>query len=414
MIKKKIIVWGNGKYYQNRKTMIAKSFYEIIAFVHGDCKFWGESYEGKCIIAPNELCQIKYDYVVVAVKNKTLILEKLDQLNVPPNKVIDINELDSCRIEWLYPGYVDHTRISVNTYFFDFPNVGDSLNMFLMEKIFNVKIKKSNVADADMLGIGSLLEDIFESKNDVKEEVAYTCDKPLYIWGTGAAYDEEHWNYEKLKREIQVVAVRGEKTKKILERALGANIQCVLADPGLLVSGLIPHQMTQYELGIIPHHSEGNNTIFNQIKQKYENSIIIDVTKNPIEVICAIAKCKQIISTSLHGLIIADAFGIPNLWCKCSEALLGGEFKFRDYYSAYGIEIDPYVLNEESILKIGSIREQYRVSCRSVEEKKIELKKAFRYIVEHLAGYPIKNEEKDLVSGNGTVAGKKQRVSNNL
>jgi pyruvyltransferase len=35
----------------------------------------------------------------------------------------------------------------------------------------------------------------------------------------------------------------------------------------------------------------------------------------------------------LHGLILADAYGVPNVWAKFSDRLVGGDWKFRDYYS---------------------------------------------------------------------------------
>jgi hypothetical protein len=37
----------------------------------------------------------------------------------------------------------------------------------------------------------------------------------------------------------------------------------------------------------------------------------------------------------MHGLIVADSFGIPNMRVIASESLMGGDYKFRDYYSAF-------------------------------------------------------------------------------
>lgn len=43
----------------------------------------------------------------------------------------------------------------------------------------------------------------------------------------------------------------------------------------------------------------------------------------------------------MHGLIVSDAFGIPNRHMLVTEKVEGGTFKFRDYYSAY--DNYPYV-----------------------------------------------------------------------
>lgn len=45
--------------------------------------------------------------------------------------------------------------------------------------------------------------------------------------------------------------------------------------------------------------------------------------------------CKCILSSSLHGLIFADALGIPNRRIVLSDEIIGGDLKFDDYYSVY-------------------------------------------------------------------------------
>ena len=39
----------------------------------------------------------------------------------------------------------------------------------------------------------------------------------------------------------------------------------------------------------------------------------------------------------MHGLILAEAYGIPTCRVVFSEKILGGDFKFYDYYSGVGI-----------------------------------------------------------------------------
>jgi hypothetical protein len=48
-----------------------------------------------------------------------------------------------------------------------------------------------------------------------------------------------------------------------------------------------------------------------------------------------------VISSSLHGLIVADSLGIPNVWLRLSPDVLGGDYKFKDYYSVFGLAPEP-------------------------------------------------------------------------
>jgi hypothetical protein len=49
-----------------------------------------------------------------------------------------------------------------------------------------------------------------------------------------------------------------------------------------------------------------------------------------------IASCDFVVSSSLHGLIAADAFGIPNVWVRWSDRVAGGSWKFLDYFRSVG------------------------------------------------------------------------------
>jgi pyruvyltransferase len=55
------------------------------------------------------------------------------------------------------------------------------------------------------------------------------------------------------------------------------------------------------------------------------------------DVVNEILSCEYIISSSLHGLIVSEAYSIPNLWIKVSDKIRGGEFKYQDYFQSIGI-----------------------------------------------------------------------------
>jgi hypothetical protein len=69
--------------------------------------------------------------------------------------------------------------------------------------------------------------------------------------------------------------------------------------------------------------------------------LALDPGGDPIEMVYDAAHCERIVSSSLHGLILADALGIPTMWDPWPTDHASG-FKFRDYASAYGERIEPY------------------------------------------------------------------------
>jgi pyruvyltransferase len=67
---------------------------------------------------------------------------------------------------------------------------------------------------------------------------------------------------------------------------------------------------------------------------------------SPIEeVIDLVLQSERIVSSSLHGLIVADAYGIPSRWIKISDRILGDGTKYMDYYSSIGYDIGTKVFD---------------------------------------------------------------------
>ncbi len=63
---------------------------------------------------------------------------------------------------------------------------------------------------------------------------------------------------------------------------------------------------------------------------------MIDVERPCGEVCAEISACARILSSSLHGLVVADSYGIPNARLVLSNQIIGGDFKFRDYALGIG------------------------------------------------------------------------------
>jgi len=152
-----------------------------------------------------------------------------------------------------------------------------------------------------------------------------------WIWGSGFISESG----KIIKKPRGVLAVRGPLTRnKLLEQG----IECppIYGDPALLCSLLYkPNVNKRYKLGIIPHYID----IFDPLLNRFRNEsglIIIDIESGIKDVIDHINECDFIASSSLHGLIISDAYGIPSTWIKISDRIVGSDFKFEDYFASIG------------------------------------------------------------------------------
>lgn len=216
-------------------------------------------------------------------------------------------------------------------------NFGDAINPILISKLFN-----SDVVWVDykyfpfkyLIAIGSVLQ---------------KSNKNSFIWGSGFISDSSIC-YEKPSK---VFAVRGPKTRKKL---LDLGIPCpeVYGDPALLLPKIYtPKNSKKYKLGIIPHYVDKDNTLLDKFKEN-DDVLIIDI-KNPnhFEFIDLLYSCEKIASSSLHGLIVSDAYKIPSLWIELSNNVKGNGFKFLDYFESVGrVEKESYKLNEDLTLDI--------------------------------------------------------------
>jgi pyruvyltransferase len=144
------------------------------------------------------------------------------------------------------------------------------------------------------------------------------------VLGTGSLYPDS-----KVPYNAEYLAVRGP-----LTAALTGSHDVALGDAGLLANELVPQQHRKYNVGVIPHWSDKD------MERRFwgDGAVLIDVTDDPLLVVKKIASCKRIISSSLHGIIVADAYGIPRRTELTPQfAKEGGDHKFRDHNAAVGV-----------------------------------------------------------------------------
>ena len=202
-----------------------------------------------------------------------------------------------------------------------YPNWGDVLNPVLFEYISGVKpnyVAKNSRGKHRYYCIGSILP----SESPRAE-----------IWGSG--FMCKPWPDRIIVPPKEIHAIRGPLSREIY-RERGIECPEVYGDPALLLPRYyFPKVEKKYKLGIIPHYVDQDNK---WIKWKGELDYVnvIDILSGVHNVVDEILSCDMIISSSLHGVIAADAYGIPNKWVEFSDKVGGGGFKFRDYFMSVG------------------------------------------------------------------------------
>lgn len=261
-------------------------------------------------------------------------------------------------------------------------NAGDLINENIIRDIFHMQMEEADAWQANLSAIGSGLGR-FQHETTLKrkaKDLIRSGFKPLHIWGTGFInYPAE--NDPPFFRRCVFHAVRGELTRRRLEKIYKKNMDIPTCDAGLLAPELMQGETfdKRYELGVIPHCKEQDEPEFAALVQEHENSLLIDITLPPVEVLRQIAQCKLILSSSLHGLIFSDALRVPSYHIVVTDKLRGDGYKFDDYYSCFGVEHRFCNLRTQKLPPLESLYEQYAITDAQIKEKQRQLHESFPF-----------------------------------
>ncbi|WP_137222133.1 polysaccharide pyruvyl transferase family protein [Shewanella sp. MEBiC00475] len=240
--------------------------------------------------------------------------------------------------------------IRVN-YFKGKPNWGDDLNEYLIEKVSGHKVVRYPFNNKDhVLGIGSI---IARSKTN------------SHVWGAGFISEKQVMKVN----PKNIYIVRGPLTAAKLHLE---NVE--FGDPGLCIRRyyLPKNVKKKYKLGIVPHHIDKNNKHVKRLAN-VQGVKIIDIQDDIEPFIDDLLTCEYILSSSLHGLIAADSYSIPNCHLKFSDGLIGGDFKFRDYYLGIGVQQYNYLeVNDIENLNFNIDLLSEKCMVNTISDKKID------------------------------------------
>jgi hypothetical protein len=199
-----------------------------------------------------------------------------------------------------------------DTYWWDWePNFGDELTAWILPRL-GIAVRRRDIEASRLVGIGSLLEHL-------------PRDYTGTVWGSGLIFDTP-----KRLPQARILALRGHLT----HANLGRPAVRALGDPGLLVAHGAPRAEASYPVALVPHIRHRKYPLFTKLITRYPDDCrLVDVMDRPGEVVGAISQAAAVISSSLHGVVVADAFDIPAAWVMPQPELTGGRYKFHDYES---------------------------------------------------------------------------------
>ena len=153
------------------------------------------------------------------------------------------------------------------------------------------------------------------------------------IWGSGVHHAEgiflKQLHYFPIRR-LDVRSVRGPLSREVLLK-MGHRCPEVYGDPAVLMPLIYqPHVEKIHEMLVI-------SQIRTEVKFRagHPGLRMISMNTNDYKaVIDAIASSKKVISSSLHGIILAEAYGVPAVMFRSYDKSV--DFKYLDYYASTG------------------------------------------------------------------------------
>jgi hypothetical protein len=187
-------------------------------------------------------------------------------------------------------------------------NWGDLLGPLLLERFAGVQTAWEPFETAELVTVGSVLQ-------------LMPRDWPGIVAGAGMLKRSSPFRYGP---HTEILALRGPRT------ARGVPGDYALGDPGLLADELLSQlPLKEHLLGILPHWHD------RELEHRPEflryKPLIIHANEPPLDVIRKIGSCRKLVTSSLHGVIVADAFGIPRRIEEMSLTRMDTNFKFADY-----------------------------------------------------------------------------------
>lgn len=213
-------------------------------------------------------------------------------------------------------------RVNVHWYVLPDPNVqnlGDYLSPIIVEgcsRYFNIDLSKKCEATKHLYAVGSILTHGYQNAT---------------VWGSGLLNGDTKKTRACLRlQKLDIRAVRGPLTREVLMKN-GHDCPEVYGDPAILMPMFYKPTSSEkrHSVSVIIHHT--HNFDVEQIPK--EANLINILTTDWVYFIDEICASELVISSTLHGIILAEAYGVPAILLVADSFDM---FKYRDYYLSTG------------------------------------------------------------------------------
>lgn len=218
------------------------------------------------------------------------------------------------------------------------PNFGDAISRTVTAYLAGRDVVHAGPKEAELIGLGSILQILRRACANGK-----VTQRPV-VWGSGVL----HFIPKDFLEKVEVALLRGPITAALLgikAREFG--------DPGLLVAdAMAARPERQDRIALVPHYSQIDDPVIRALSAADPVYDLIDPRGEAAEVVARIASSRHVVASSLHGLITADAYGVPSTWADPGAQ---AHLKYHDYAASVGRSmIAPISWHEVPELRLGA------------------------------------------------------------
>jgi succinoglycan biosynthesis protein ExoV len=218
----------------------------------------------------------------------------------------------------------------------EFGNFGDDLNPWLWPRLLPELL--DTASGTSLVGIGTIVNENLPAG-------------PKIIVGSGVGYGD----VPRLTDDWAIHFVRGPKTA----RALGLPLSYAITDPAHLITQFIRPVSHGRGTLLIPHHVSALRANWRRVAAA-AGMQYVNPAAGVQRVVEAIRRSALVVTSAMHGAILADAFRVP--WIRIREYSHLNDFKWEDWGDSLGVSTEAVALpalHDDS--ELGMLRTMQRM-----------------------------------------------------